>query len=196
MKTPRIKSMVLICCMFAIIILFSSSGAVGSGGPSSPEETPFKPLILSESPNKSILKLWGDPGNDTIILYDSWEILVFGSINDSCKIKINDFEAFNGSLEGNVLNLSFDASTISTASVRVDINGSVYLWKNIIINHQGIDYTGAGGGSRSNLKFTESDLNNARLKSAGGVVVATLVTIPIVWKGVRLWRNKQGVVQW
>ncbi len=189
----------IIVMMFIIILAFVSSSGVNGleeGAETSEDSLLLSPVILSENPTNGILRLWSPSSTSTVVLYDDWEILVFGEVNETCRIKINDYEAFNGSLSHEVVNISFDASAISKATVLIEIGNRTYRWRDIVINHQGIDYGGPGSGSGSNLKFSESDISIARLKSAFGVVLASLFTIPFVWKGVRIWRNRQGVVQW
>jgi len=189
----------LIVMMFITIIAFVCSSGVNGleeGAETSEDSLLLSPVILSENPTNSILRLWAPPSTSTVVLYDQWEILIFGEINDTCKVKINDYEAFNSSITREVVNISFDASAISKATVLIEIGNRSYRWVNVVVNHQGIDYGGPGSEGGSNLKFSESDISLARLKSAFGVVVASLFTIPFVWKGVRIWRNRQGVVQW
>lgn len=189
----------IIVMMFIIILAFVSSSGVNGleeGAETSEDSLLLSPVILSENPTNGILRLWAPSSTSTVVLYDEWEIIVFGKVNDTCKVKINDFEAFNGSLIHEVVNISFDASAMSKATVQIEIGNRTYRWRDIAINHQGINYGGPGSGGSSNLKFSESDISLARLKSAFGVVVASLFTIPFVWKGVRIWRNRQGVVQW
>ena len=196
MNTPKTTVMLLITLISLSLAILTgmSTGADGSGVfTSSPVDS--EPLILSENQNNKVLRLWSPPSLTTSVLYDEWEIYLFGEVNETYKVKINGFEAFNGSLDREFVNLSYDASALDRAVVLIEIGNRSYSWSDVFINHQSIGYEGPGV-SEKILKYSVSDLNWARLKSAFGVVVASVLTIPFVWKGVRLWRNRQGVVQW
>ncbi len=181
----------ILLILITSIYAFLSSGVVGLGGSTSvPEDSP---IILSENNANHILRLWAPPSTSTVVLYDQWDIRMFGNVNDTYKVKINDAEMFNGSLTQEHLNLSFDASRLGNAHVTVMIGNRSYRWVNIAINHQEIGYNGPGGSGGSNLKFTSADISRAQLKASVGVAIATILSIPVVWHGVRLWRSKQGV---
>ena len=174
-----------------VLIISWSIGANGQGV--EPKTSMDTPIILSENPNNSILRLWTSPGSGTVVLYDHWNLILFGDVNESYQVKINNAETFNGSLVREVQNFTFDASGLSTASVSIEIGNRSYQYQNIQINHQGIDYGGPGSGGGSNLKYSGADLSKAQLKTASGVIISSLISIPIVWNGVKLYRARQGV---
>lgn len=110
-------------------------------------------------------------------------------------MKINAVERFNGTLVSSVVNLSFDATRLNTAQVEIQIGNRSYHWSNIIINHQSIGLDGLDLFDEEKA-YTKTELNRASILSALGVVIASILTIPVIWKGVKIWRNKQGVTQW
>jgi len=195
-RVLSIVILLLIAVSLGAFILYLSSGAVGLGeAPLSPDDN-LDPLILSENPTNKVLRLWTPPSLGTSVLYDEWNFILFGENGTNYQIKINGIQAFNGSIGINgYLNLSYDASRLTRAHVEVIMNNVSYRWADIIVNHQSIDYGGGGGGG-SGGSFTETDINSAKIRTAIGLVLSSIVTIPFVWKGVKIWRNKQGVVQW
>jgi hypothetical protein len=193
-NTLPIVTLVLLA---VVLISFPSKGASfpGEGVDASLVGYTQPTFILTENANNKVLRLWSIPSQDISVLYDQWNIIIQGNLNDTYKVKINAIERYNGTMEHRSINLTFDASRINTARVTVQINNRTYLFDKIIVNHQFIGVEGVDmfGEEKS---FTKSDINRASLRSAFGVVLACIVTIPIIWKGVKLWRNKQGVNQW
>ncbi len=179
----------IIVVMVLIIVVFVSSSGVGlEGGLSTSEDTP---LILSENNANHILRLWAPPSSSTVVLYDQWDVWIFGSVNDTYEVKINDVETFNGSLTQEHINLSYDASRLSYAHVSISIGNKTYQWVNIAINHQEIGYNGPGSGGASLFKFTQSDINRSNLKTAFIVTVYAVISIFVAFWGVKLYRKRQ-----
>ena len=98
-------------------------------------------------------------------------------------------------MDRDTVNLSFDAGALNRATVIIKIGNSTYRWDQIIINHQSIGLDGIDMFDEKK-SYTASDLQSARIRSGIGVVIASILTIPVIWKGVKIWRNKQGVTTW
>ena len=179
-----------------MLFVLSSSGAeVPRGGPLSPEvNPPHSPHILTQNRANKVLNLWAEPGSEVVVVYDQWQILIYGNDSDPYSVEINGRERINSTLEGQYTNLSWDASRISQAVVKVKVANRSYTFGNLIINHQAVGFDDEFMNPEKE-QFTVSDLNKARLKAAAGVVIASLISIPVVWKGVRAWRDRQGVRQ-
>jgi len=117
-----------------------------------------------------------------------------GSVNDTWTISINEQVIGNGTLTRQYHNVSFSASHIDRATVTVEVGNRTWTWANVVINHRSIGYDGPGDNGE-NKKFSMKDLQWAQFKTALGVVIASLISIPLVWKGVSMWRSRQGVRQ-
>jgi hypothetical protein len=179
-----------------MLFVLSSSGAeVPRGGPLSPEVPPPSPFILTENEANKVLRLWAPPDDSVSVVYDQWNIYIVGSPNETYTVEINKVERFNGTLTGEYINYTFDASRINNAHVVMKIGNRSYSWANMVINHQAVGFDDSFLHGEEE-QYTSSDLNRARFKGAVAVVISSVITIPIVWWGVRTWRNKQGVTQW
>ncbi len=197
--TERVLGIVLLLLMalsMVTFIIYLSSGAVGLGeAPKSPDDN-MEPILLSENPTNKVLRLWTPPTLGTSVLYDEWDFILFGENGTSYQIKINGIQAFNGSIGiKGYLNLSYDASRLTRASIVVILDNTTYRWSDVIVNHQSIDYGGGSGGGGGG-SFTDADINSAKITTAIGIVISSIISIPFVWKWVKIWRNRQGVVQW
>lgn len=196
------KTLPLLTAMCLLILIISISkgvtpfpGEVEGVTPLDQGSGTLSPLILSENANNKVLRLYTIPSPGITVLYDQWEILLFGNVNDTYKVKINGVERFNGSMVREVVNLTFDASALNSAGVVIKIGNISWKWDAILINHQEIGIDGIEA-LQERVKYTESDISKARLKGAGAVLLTTIVTIPFVWIGVRQWRKHQGVREW
>lgn len=181
---------IVITLILTLIVILWSIGANGQGAEIE-EPVDTQPLILSKNPNNDILRLWASPGSGTVVLYDHWNLYLFGSVNESYKVQINGAERFNGTLAQEFDNFTFDASSLSNVIVSIEIGNRSYTFSNIVVNHQGINYGGPGSSSGSNFKFSQADLDSSRLKTAFIVMVYSVISIFIAFWGVKLYRKKQ-----
>lgn len=175
------------------IILFLSLGFVpnGEGREQNPRDH-HPPVILSENAYNKVLRLSSPPSPSVSILYDQWEIILFGEVNSTYTVKINAVERFNGTFDHEYQNLSFDASPLYSARVVVRIGNKTYQWTQIIVQHDEIYFEGPNlqDGAK---KFTTADITKARLRTGFGVILTSLITIPFIWRAVKSWRKRQGV---
>ena len=193
MRTTPIISIVIVLSLTIILSSCSAGDPPDHGGRGDPA-VPHSPFILSENRDNKILRLWSTPGTDVSVVYDQWEIYLFGRINETYRVLINSREIFNGTMESNFTALQFNAKDYFNVKVRVDIGNRSYHWGNLIINHQEIAWGGAGGGGTGG-KYTDDDISWARFVSGLGVLIASIVCMPLVWLGVKWYRNRQGVMR-
>lgn len=181
--------------LFCIISL--SSGIVSgrtAGGESAPEGTP--PIIISHLEGNDIVKFWAGPDQIVSVLYDRWEIFLFSQDADkNYSVVIGGTTVYNGTMEAGYLNITHNARNIDITVVKISIGNRTYIFRNVRVNHEDIGYNSLEEQGAGNI-YSISDMNMARFRTAIGVIISSVLTIPIVWKGVKTWRNKQGVVQW
>jgi len=193
-KSPKPVMQIMIIALFTTVLILCSIEGSGSRALPDPSLVPGDPIILSENPDNKVLRLWVPPGDEISVLYDQWQIIISGNISEYYKIVIGGVVVFNGSMEETIQNFSYNANNLNLVSVSIDIGNRSYEFPNLIVNHQSIGYDGPGfEGEKS--KYTQTDINVASLRSAFGVVVTSLISIPVVWFLVKTWKRKQGVSQ-
>lgn len=193
MKLKPFPTAVIIVLLMTISLSLGLSPN-GEGAETDPRD-PYTPLILSEHQDNKVLRLYSPPSPSITILYDRWTFIIFGNVNDTYRLKINGAEAFNGTMDREYLNLSYNAMSLDRARVEMKIGNRTYLWSNIIVNHREMSLDGVLP-EDADKKYSRSDLLREKLKTGFGVILSTIITIPFIWMGVRAWRNRQGVVQW
>lgn len=187
----------LYAIVLAILTISLSSGHLSgnqTGGEDPPDDIP--PVILTHLEGNDIVKFWAEPDQIVSVLYDQWNIILFSQhANNSFSVVVGGRTVFNGSMEAGYLNLTYNARKIDLTTVKISIGNQTYKFNNDRVNHEDIGYDPYGRDGPGK-KFSEIEMNRARLVTAVGVIIASLITIPVVWMGVKAWRNKQGVVQW
>jgi hypothetical protein len=184
---------------FAVLLLLfivsMSSGAwgEGEGGPQSdPLDTPQDPFIIT-SLSGAKPYYWADPGHGYTVIYEDWQVYLFGEPGDNYTVKINGIEAFNGTLGGSWANLSFDASELTTATVKVTI-GDNRTWTipGLTIAHT--EYTGGGGGGGGKVgEYFQADLDKQQRNGAIGATLLSIVVFIGAWFVVAWEHNRKGV---
>lgn len=155
---------------------------------------PHFPMILSRGPD-AILSFYAVPSHTPQVLYDQWDIILFGTPGEPFLLKINNVTTSTGNLSRYYVNVSYDASRIDRATVYAHVGNISYSWAILIVKHKQIGYTPSEL-SISGNKYGISDLRLAQLKGAAGVLIMSLLMIPAVWWAVKEWRHRQGVRQW
>ena len=194
---PILATLVLALIWAGSIPVKSSGDALidGTGGFSSQVTSDDTPLLLSQNVNNRMLRLWAPPSSTVVILYDQWNFYLFGSPNQTWKVVVNEVLVLNGTLSGSWMNTTWSAGSVDRARVNVTVGGKTWTWWNVIINHQEIGYSGPGAQVPVN-PYDEHDLNWAKLKTAIGVILTAFLVMPIVWFGVKTYRDRQGVRRW
>ena len=200
MNHPLTRTLIIVLSM--TILIFLPAHSTGETldhqntvrGPGAPVDT-LPPVILTENNDNKILKLWSSPTPDASAVYDQWEIFIFSTINASYTVIINDGIIFQGTALDNVTVLYLDATAYFNIRVNITIDNRSYHWGNLLINHQEISWGGSPGGSTGG-QYTEDDIKWTRFVSGLGVLLSSIAMMPLVWLGVKWYRNRQGVVRW
>lgn len=201
MKTPPMT--LIIFGLLVILSLFTLPGRGsdindigGNPSPGYPSPTsPHDPIILSWIEDNRVISLWTAPTQQSIVLYDSWEFILFGSVNSTWTITMNEKKILNGTIPGSgYSNISFIPQGYSSARIRILIGNITYSWSHIIIKNKSIGYNppelGGSGG------FTESDIKKARQKTAISIIISGgILSSPLVYFSMKAWINKRGMKQ-
>lgn len=181
--------------IFFISLISLSMGVSGeqhtNGGQPAPMD-PRDPFIISDLGAPGVIQYWASPGPDVTVVYDEWEIFLFGDIGDQYMVNINGVPFEKGNLTRSYLNLTFDASGIQTGNVHVRIGNNTWTFSNLIIKHE--EWYGADGdpaGSTSAKYFT-SDLNKAQRNGAIGATIITGATALGVFYAMAWNHNRKG----
>lgn len=152
------------------------------------------PVILSRGPDL-ILAFYARPGHSVTVVYDQWDVVIYGDPGDKYTVIINNITVDKGNLTRSYQNVTYNAGSIDRAWVRVHVGNRSYYWPLLIVKHREIGYTPAELAPPGGI-YGLSDIRIAQLKGAAGVLIMSLALIPAVWWSVKEWRLRQGVRQW
>lgn len=161
-----------------------------NGGQPAPMDS-RDPFIISDLGAPGVIQYWASPGPDVTVVYDEWEIFLFGDIGNHFSVSINGVPFENGNLTRPYLNLSFDASGIQSGNVFVRIGNETWTFSNLIIKHE--EWYGEEGASGSvSGKYFNSDLNKAQRNGAIGATIITGATALGVFYAMAWNHNRKG----
>lgn len=175
------------------LMSMGAQGKTGDGGPSRASMDPPKaPFILSNLPGAKP-HFWADPDHSFTVVYDRWQIFLFGKPNDNFTVRINGVEAFNGTLTGSWMNLSFNAQDLASATVKIAVGNSTWTISGLAISHSPYNGGGEIGGGSSTGKYFEQDLKNEQRNGAIGATILAIIGWVAMWFVVQWEHNRRGI---
>lgn len=188
----------IIVLMMIIFSISQSSGAqgTGEGGPTEgpldtlPEESQA-PFILTSLPGVKPM-YWADTETPYTVIYDQWEIFLFGMEGQAFQILVNGILTHNDTLAGSWKNISFDASRIDNANINIRIGNESYTFQGLAIAHT--EWVGGGGGPAAPQgQYFDTDLKKSQRNGAIGATALAIVGWIGMWFVVVWEHNRKGV---
>jgi len=192
MKHP-ITSIILLACT-TVFLSMGADGISDGGQPAPIDPIHPAPVILSER-DGSNLNLWTTPGDIPAIVYDQWNIFLYGDPCDPYTILINHQEIFSGNLTRSYVNLTYDATGIDRARFTVMISNRTYDIFPLIVIHHDVGYTGIDEEDGSGGGYGNWDLRVAQFKASLGATILAVVSVYITRRILEYNRTRQGVTQ-
>jgi hypothetical protein len=176
-------------------MIFETSSALetsnGNETPAPPIQPPAPFLISQPGPGQtSTTWLYAPPVSSPCVVYDRLSLYAWGA-NGTRYAFLFAGEWTNGTISGDYLNLSFNATNRDNANARLIIGTRSWSWSYLIIRHKDIGYSPSelGNGNPYDLQ----DLIRERNRTATAVILAgALFAPPVVYFLVREWLNRRG----
>ena len=193
-KIIRLALMIFLLSIGASLLVPSYTWG-GIAEPNTPIDTPpMSPILLTENADNKVLRFWAPPGDPVNIVYDIWTFFIFGNVSDTVIIKISGNLIYNGSLENNILNVSYDASLLNSCDIFIRIGNNTFSWTLVIVNHNAFDYQDWMVEDPKG-SFTIAQMNTAKFRASLGATICAIISIWITKKFVQYKKNKEGVTQ-